>query len=80
MIGNYVASLAGMRRNSLDWPTRAFGLVCSALSIPIQFVPLLVATIQKSDEAGRVAQYDRAWAVGKRPLAPPDAAPAAERA
>lgn len=62
VIFNYFGSLVGLRRQSLAWPTRVLGAGCSVASIPILFIPLAVAMLQKSGEAKRVARYHRAWA------------------
>jgi len=61
VIFNYFGSLVGLRRHSLRWPTRVLGGVCSVASIPILFIPLAVAILQKSGEAKRVARYQRVW-------------------
>jgi predicted metal-dependent phosphoesterase TrpH len=51
VIADYWLSLIGLRRHEISLPRRAFGLAFSAVSLPFEFIPLLVATIAKSRES-----------------------------
>ena len=57
----YWASLVGALRQDLSCGRRALGLGFSAVSLPAEFVPLLVAVFAKGGEARRVAAYAREW-------------------
>ncbi len=59
VVGCYWASLVGVGRQELSPGRRALGLAFSAVSLPGEFIPLLVAAIDKRAEARRVAQYRR---------------------
>jgi len=59
VVGCYWASLVGIGRQELSPSRRFLGLAFSAISLPGEFVPLLVAAIDKRAEARRVAQYER---------------------
>ena len=61
VVGRYWATLLGAGRQDLSWPRRTLGLAFSALSMPCEFSPLVVAALQKRDEARRVARYRREW-------------------
>jgi predicted metal-dependent phosphoesterase TrpH len=61
VVVRYWASLLGIGRQDLSWGRRCFGLAFSALSMPCEFVPLLVATLDKRAEARRVQGYSREW-------------------
>ena len=54
VIAQYWLSLLGLQRHELGWPRRAFGMAFSLASMPFEFTPLVVATIQKRREAQRV--------------------------
>ena len=61
VVVRYWASLLGIGRQDLSWRRRCFGLAFSALSMPCEFVPLLVATLDKRAEARKVQGYSREW-------------------
>jgi predicted metal-dependent phosphoesterase TrpH len=63
VVGRYWAALLGAGRQELSWPRRALGLAFSAVSMPFEFSPLVVAALHKRDEARRVAAYRRAWEI-----------------
>ncbi len=54
VIADYWLSLIGLKRHELSMPRRAFGLAFSVVSAPFEFIPLLVASMQKSGESRRV--------------------------
>lgn len=62
VIACYVASLAGKGRQDLSWGRRAPALLFSAVSLPFEFVPLVIAIAQKADEARRIDAFAREWA------------------
>jgi predicted metal-dependent phosphoesterase TrpH len=59
VVAHYWASLAGLTRQCHSVPRRALGIGFSALSLPFQFTPALVAAVQKSSEAGHCREYAR---------------------
>jgi predicted metal-dependent phosphoesterase TrpH len=59
--GRYWATLLGAGRQELSWPRRTLGVAFSALSMPFEFCPLVVAALHKRDEARRVTLYRREW-------------------
>jgi hypothetical protein len=59
VVFRYWASLVGIGRQELPWPRRTLGLVFSAVSLPAEFVPLLVAVAHKRRERARIAAYRR---------------------
>jgi predicted metal-dependent phosphoesterase TrpH len=61
VVGRYWASLLGAGRQELSWSRRAVGLAFSAVSMPFELTPLLVATIHKCGDARRAAAYRRDW-------------------
>lgn len=61
VVFRYWASLVGAGRQELSWPRRALGLGFSAVSLPGEFIPLLVAVMHKRAEGARIAQYRREW-------------------
>jgi predicted metal-dependent phosphoesterase TrpH len=61
VVGRYWATLLGAGRQELSWPRRALGLAFSAVSMPFEFSPLVVAALHKRDEARRVTGYRRSW-------------------
>ncbi len=74
VVGRYWAALLGAGRQELSWPRRTLGLAFSALSMPFEFSPLVVAALHKRDEARRVTAYRREWemqrsARGREPAA-----------
>ncbi len=56
VIADYWLSLVGLKRHELSMSRRAFGLAFSVVSAPFEFIPLLVASMQKSGESRRVRQ------------------------
>jgi predicted metal-dependent phosphoesterase TrpH len=63
VVGRYWATLVGEGRQELSWPRRTLGLAFSVLSMPFEFLPLVVAALHKRDEARRVNDYRRDWEV-----------------
>jgi predicted metal-dependent phosphoesterase TrpH len=63
VVGRYWATLLGAGRQELSWPRRTLGLAFSALSMPFEFSPLVVAALHKRHETRRVSRYRREWEV-----------------
>jgi predicted metal-dependent phosphoesterase TrpH len=61
VVGRYWASLAGQGRQELTWGRRAVGLAFSAVTMPGEFSPLMIAARHKHGEARRVAAYRAEW-------------------
>jgi predicted metal-dependent phosphoesterase TrpH len=61
VVGRYWASLVGVGRQDLSWRRRLLGLAFSAVTMPFEFSPLVVAALHKRDEARRVTAYRREW-------------------
>ena len=61
VVARYWASLVGGGRPGLSLPRRALGLAFSAVTLPFEFSPLLVAALDKRAEAARVRAYRREW-------------------
>lgn len=61
VIFNYWASLIGVRAQDLVGNDRLRDLSLSAVSLPFQFVPLLVAAVHKVAETRRLALVARRW-------------------
>jgi predicted metal-dependent phosphoesterase TrpH len=61
-IGNHWRGLMGLERHELDWRERLTSGICSALLLPFQFVPGLIALRLKQAERAKVARYRRLWA------------------
>jgi len=59
VVADYWKSLAGLTRHGYSLPRRALGIGFSAVSLPFQFTPSLVAAVQKSSEAARCREYAR---------------------
>jgi predicted metal-dependent phosphoesterase TrpH len=59
VVADYWKSLAGLTRHGYSLPRRALGVGFSAVSLPFQFTPALVAAVQKSGEAARCREYAR---------------------
>jgi predicted metal-dependent phosphoesterase TrpH len=57
VVGRYWATLLGAGRQDLSWPRRTLGLAFSALSMPFEFSPFVVAALHKRDERRRVRAY-----------------------
>jgi len=74
VVANYWKSLLGVGRQELSWQRRALGLAFSAVSMPFEFSPLVVAALHKRDETRRVTTYRDEWksqhATGRNPVAP----------
>jgi predicted metal-dependent phosphoesterase TrpH len=61
VIFTYWASLLGLARADLTGPDRLRDIGLSVISIPLQFVPFLVAAAQKNAESRRIARLGRRW-------------------
>jgi predicted metal-dependent phosphoesterase TrpH len=61
VVARYWAALLGAGRQELSWRRRTIGLAFSAISLPFEFSPLLVAALDKRNEAQRVNEYRREW-------------------
>src|SRR5581483_11818991 len=59
VIGNYWLALLGSQRHDLSWTRRALGIGWSIASLPVDFIPLLIATLMKSGEARHIAACRR---------------------
>jgi predicted metal-dependent phosphoesterase TrpH len=59
VVADYWASLAGLTRQRHSVPRRALGIGFSALSLPFQFTPALVAAVQKWSEMVHCREYAR---------------------
>ena len=75
VVGRYWATLLGAGRQELSWPRRSLGIAFSALSLPFEFTPLLVAALDKREEARRLDRYRSA--LGDLHSIPPGATTAA---
>ena len=62
VVFNYWGSLLGLRRDDLDWSRRFLGIGLSALSLPFQLAPLVVAIRGKVAESARMGEWEREWA------------------
>ena len=60
VVVDYWKSLAGLTRHRYSLPRRALGVGFSAVSLPFQFTPALVAASQKARESARCRTYARA--------------------
>jgi predicted metal-dependent phosphoesterase TrpH len=68
---NYCASLVGVGRQELSVPRRTLGIAWAIASLPAEFVPLLIAVIEKTGEARRMREFRRelsgaeeSWSLG----------------
>jgi len=61
VIFNYWASLLGVRGEDLVGKERLRDLSLSAVSLPFQFVPFVVAAVQKAAESRRLDRLARRW-------------------
>ncbi len=61
VVFNYWRALAGLERHDLGAASRAAGVAFSLASLPIQFVPALVALLLKTGERRRVRRWRDAW-------------------
>ena len=70
-IANHWGGLLGFKRHEITLAERLASGVCSALLLPFQFVPGLIAFRMKQNEQDRVGRYRRLWAedVERTPLA-----------
>jgi hypothetical protein len=57
---NYWAALLGIHPSGLTHRQRADAICYSVMSLPFQFIPLLVTLAQKRDERRRIARLRRA--------------------
>jgi predicted metal-dependent phosphoesterase TrpH len=62
VVGRYWASLAGIGRQELSWRRRALGLAFSTISMPAEFIPALIAAIDKNGEWRRIDRFREEWA------------------
>lgn len=69
VVGCYLQALAGWRRHDLGWGRRLLGWSWSLASIPAEFMPFVVAIVQKRSEARRVAECRRELLGGRTPVA-----------
>jgi predicted metal-dependent phosphoesterase TrpH len=67
VVADYWKSLAGLTRHRYSLPRRALGIGFSTVSLPFQFTPALVATVQKSRETVRCREYGRLLRGGAAP-------------
>lgn len=56
---NYWSALLGMRPSGLTRRERANAVGCSLVSLPFQFIPLVVTLVQKRRERSRIARFHR---------------------
>jgi len=74
VIFNYWASLLGLRREDLLGYDRFRDIGLSAVSVPFQFIPFLVAAAKKTAESRRLARLTRRWLAYVETDLPRDAA------
>ena len=74
VIFNYWASLLGLRRHDLLGYDRLRDIGLSAVSLPFQFIPFLVAAAKKTAESRRLARLARRWLAYVEADLPRDAA------
>ena len=71
VIGQYWLSLVGLQRGDISAPRRALGLGFSVVSAPFEFIPLLIAAIQKGGETRRMREFENVLAsLSSAPLSP----------
>jgi predicted metal-dependent phosphoesterase TrpH len=58
VIAQYWLSLVGLQRGDISAPRRALGLSFSVVSAPFEFIPLMIAAIQKRGESRRVREFE----------------------
>jgi predicted metal-dependent phosphoesterase TrpH len=63
VIAQYWLSLIGLQRGQFSLPRRALGLSFSVVSAPFEFIPLMIAAIQKRGESRRVRDFERVLGV-----------------
>jgi hypothetical protein len=61
VVFNYWAALLGFGRRDMSAGRRAVGVAWSLASLPFEFVPLLVAALQKRSESRRIAEFRAEW-------------------
>ncbi len=61
-IGNHWRGLLGLERQELGWSERLASGVCSALLLPCQFIPGVIALRMKHSERTKVDRCRRLWA------------------
>jgi predicted metal-dependent phosphoesterase TrpH len=66
VVGRYWASLAGLGRQELSWGRRGVGIGFSALSMPAEFTPALVALAGKAGERRRTRRFQEEWRLHPR--------------
>jgi predicted metal-dependent phosphoesterase TrpH len=72
VVGRYWASLVGVGRQEMTWQRRAIGLAFSSISMPVEFIPAIIAVINKRDERQRIDRFRQEWATA---IVPASAAP-----
>jgi predicted metal-dependent phosphoesterase TrpH len=58
VIAQYWLSLVGLQRGDISLPRRTLGLGFSVVSAPFEFIPLMIAAIQKRGESRRVREFE----------------------
>jgi predicted metal-dependent phosphoesterase TrpH len=61
-IANHWIGTLGLQRNDFTWQARVTAGICSALLLPFQFVPGIIAMRMKQREGARVERYRRTLA------------------
>jgi predicted metal-dependent phosphoesterase TrpH len=61
VVFRYWLSLLGVGRQELSSSRRAIGLAFSALSMPLEFIPALIAAIDKAGERRRIVRFANEW-------------------
>jgi predicted metal-dependent phosphoesterase TrpH len=61
VVFRYWLSLLGVGRQDLSWGRRAIGLAFSALSMPAEFIPALIAVVDKAGERRRIERFATEW-------------------
>jgi len=69
VVFRYWASLLGVGPQELSWMRRAVGLGFSAVSLPAEFVPFLIAVAHKRRERARIAAYRTEWEAARSTIA-----------
>ena len=62
LIVNHWGGILGFKRHEITVPERLSSIVCSALLLPFQFIPGVIAFRMKQKESDRVERYRRMWA------------------
>jgi predicted metal-dependent phosphoesterase TrpH len=60
-IVNHWRGLIGLERHEIDLQERLASVICSALLLPFQFLPGLIAVQMKRTERAKVDRYQRLW-------------------